>query len=237
MKNLIISELPYEKFVSKGPASLTDSELLAIILRSGTKEANVLDISRQVLEHANYQKRGLNGLHNLSLKDLEEIKGVGPVAAVKLKAITELSMRMHKEVAKESFIGTSPASVANFYMEELRHLQKEVVFLACLDSKCSLISSTKMSEGSINKSLISPRSIFLESLNHKAVNIILIHNHPSGDPKPSSADIRLTHAVYELGMMLEIMLLDHIIIGDNTYFSFREKDLLIPAKGKDIFYE
>lgn len=215
-------QLPYEKFVTLGPENMSESELLAIIIRTGTKDKSALDISKEVLSLGEYPRQGILGLYDLSLDRLSEIKGVGPVKAVKLKALTELSMRFHKASAISTFCAKSPESVANYFMEDLRHLPNETVVLVCLDTKANMISHLKVSEGSVNRCLISPRTIFLEALNKKAVFIILLHNHPSGDPTPSVEDINLTKDVYNASKMLDILLLDHIIIGDNRYFSFKD---------------
>lgn len=219
-------ELPYEKFERLGPASLSEAELLAIILRSGSKDHNVLEISNEVLKLGCYPKQGLLGLYDLSVVDLMSIKGIGKVGAVKLKALTELSMRLHKASAGVSFIATDPDSVSDFFMEQLRHLTKETVYLALLDTKAKLIGECKLSEGTVDRALISPREIFIELISHKAVNFILLHNHPSGDPKPSIQDIKFTEEVYKASLFLNIGFMDHIIIGDNTYYSFRKSGVV-----------
>lgn len=222
-----IKDMPYEKFVLYGPSSLSESELLAIILRTGTREASAVDIASKVLALGRYPKEGLLGLYDLSLEELCSIKGVGEVKAIKLKALTELSMRMHRACAKQRFIATDPSSVADYYMEELRHLDNENVYLVGLDSKSGILFESRLSEGSVNMSLISPRNVFIEALSKRAVFIILLHNHPSGDPTPSRSDREFTRSIEKLGDMLEIRLLDHIVIGDNRYYSFKEEgDLL-----------
>jgi len=214
-------DLPYEKFCSLGPDSLTESELLAIIIRSGTKENSAFDISKKVLAMAQYPRAGLLGLYDLSIEDLMTIPGVGEVTAVKLKSITELSKRLSQARAKEEFLYTEPSSVAKYFMERLRHLETECVWMICLDSKGQILHEKRLSDGSVNMSLISSREIFMEALKRKAVNIILIHNHPSGDPSPSSMDIETTVNVHKAGDLLGVHLLDHIIIGDNRYASLK----------------
>ena len=225
-KEKAFQDKPYEKFVKYGASALSESELLAIILRTGTKEASAVDIASQVLSLGRYPKEGLLGLYDLSLEELCSIKGVGEVKAVKLKALTELSMRIHRACAEKRFVATDPSSVADYFMEELRHLENETVVLCGLDTKSQLMFHTRISEGSVNTSLISPRTVFIEALSRRAVYIILLHNHPSGDPEPSPADIEFTERVGRIGKVLEIKLLDHIIIGDNIYYSFKENDLI-----------
>ncbi len=222
----INSEMPYERFLRFGAESLTEAELLAIILRTGTKDMSALELARQILALARYPKEGLLGLYDLTLDDLTSIKGIGPVKAVKLKCLTELSLRISRSTARVGICFRNPQTVAAYFMEQLRHNDTECVMLACLDSKGQMIACRKISEGSVKMSLISPREIFLEALSCKAVSIVLVHNHPSGDPTPSRSDIELTKNVKELSEQLDIPLLDHIVIGDNRYSSFKEAGYL-----------
>ena len=223
----IVQELPYERFLRFGPENLTEAELLAIIIRTGTKESSALQLAERVLQLTRYPKEGLLGLHDLTLEELKSVKGIGEVKAIKLKCIAELSKRISTASASEGIWFQTSAQVAACYMEQLRHRATECVILLCLDTKCRLIRETKLSEGSVRMSLISPREIFLEAFEAKAVNILLIHNHPSGDPTPSASDIKLTDIVREMGDKMGIPLLDHIIIGDNIYISFKEKFWLL----------
>ena len=217
---------PYEKFLAYGPKHLTESELLAIILRTGTSNTSAVELAEQVLELAKPPREGLLGLYDITLEELMQVRGIGEVKAVKLKCLTELSMRISRATASERMQCSDSCSVADYFMEQLRHKDTECVVLVSLDVKGQILKETLLSSGSVRMSLISPREIFLEALQDKAVNIILIHNHPSGDPTPSEADIVLTQSVKEMGDALEIPLLDHIIIGDNRYTSFKEADLL-----------
>ncbi|MBE5892371.1 MAG: DNA repair protein RadC [Lachnospiraceae bacterium] len=214
--------LPYERFLRFGPENLTESELLAIILRTGTKDASALELADRVLALTQHPRKGLLGLYDLTLEDLMKIKGIGLVKAVKLKSLAELSMRISCSRASRGLSFHNAGKVAEYYMEKLRHLNTESVYLLCLDTKAHLIHEEKISDGSVRMALISPREIFLKALEHKAVNILLLHNHPSGDPAPSSADFQITKDLAELGTKMDIPLLDHIIIGDNEYFSFKE---------------
>ncbi|MCI9231382.1 MAG: DNA repair protein RadC [Lachnospiraceae bacterium] len=217
------SELPYERFKRFGPENLTEIELLAIILRTGTKDNHVLQVAEEVMSLARYPKEGLLGLYDVTLEELMSIRGIGEVKAVRLKCLTELSMRMSMAKAREGLNLTSSGQVAAYFMEKLRHRETECVVVACVDAKGQLICERKLSEGSVNMSLISPREIFLAALESRAVNIVLVHNHPSGDPTPSLADRVLTGNVRETGERMGIRLLDHVIIGDNCYVSFKER--------------
>lgn len=215
-------DMPYEKFLRFGPENLTESELLAIILRTGTKNESAVELAEKVLELAKFPREGLLGLYDLTLEDLMQIKGIGLVKAVKLKSLTEFSMRISRMKAKQRFHCRDASSVADYFMEELRHRSTECVLLACLDGKGGIIAEKKISEGGANSALFLPREIFIEALKSRAVNIILVHNHPSGDPTPSDADWEATRNMIEIGQKLDIPLLDHIIIGDKNYVSFRE---------------
>lgn len=218
----IEQEMPYEKFKRFGPENLTESELLAIILRTGTKEINVLELSKEIFLKAG----SLNGLCRMDLKTLMDFKGIGEVKAIKIKSLSELSRRMSKELAVKGLIFQCPSSVADYYMESLRHEIRERVILLLLDSKGMLLKEIILSLGTINVSLISPREIFVEVLKEDAVAILLLHNHPSGDAVPSDQDISITNKIQQGAKLLNIELVDHIIIGDKQYFSFRESNLL-----------
>lgn len=225
-ETLAKQDLPYEKFIRFGPEHLTETELVAIILRTGTRECSALQLAGQVLGLAKYPREGLLGLYDVGLEELMSIKGIGMVKAVKLKCLTELSMRISRATASKGLSFTNSRAVADYFMETLRHRSTECVILVCLDSKGQLLQEKKLSDGSVKMSLISPREIFLEALRCRAVNILLVHNHPSGDPSPSRADLELTENVRELGEKMDIPLLDHIIIGDNRYTSFKELSCL-----------
>ncbi|MGN0402746.1 MAG: DNA repair protein RadC [Acetatifactor sp.] len=221
-KKNVYQEMPYERFLRFGPESMSEAELLAVIIRTGTREKSALQLAQEVLKLSRYPREGLLGLYDVTLQELEKIKGIGQVKAVKLKCLAELSMRMSSATAKEGLKFQSSGQVAAYFMEKLRHMETECVILLCLDTKGRLLSEKKISQGSVRMSLISPREIFMEALEAKAVNIILVHNHPSGEPAPSQSDIELTDNVRKTGIMLDIPLLDHIVIGDNCYVSFKE---------------
>ena len=220
------TDQPYEKFMRFGAGNMTESELLAIILRTGTKDKNAVELAKEVLGLAKYPRGGLLGLYDISLEELQTIKGIGLVKAVKLKCLAELAMRINTMMAETGLCFHDSKTVAAYFMEQLRHKSTECVVLVCLDAKGQLIQEKKISNGSVKMSLISPREIFLEALQCKAVNILLVHNHPSGDPTPSMADRQLTENVQELGEKMDIPLLDHIIIGDKRYTSFKELNYL-----------
>ncbi len=224
VKELPESERPYEKCERTGVASLSDAELLAVILRSGTKSQRVVELAVNILNYSTAYP-GLKGLNYLTLKELTGIKGVGRVKAIEILCLTEITKRMSKQLQQDSLKLMSPQSVADYYMQEMRHLSREIVKLLILDSKNRLIKDIIISEGTINTSLMPTREIFVNSLKYEAVNIIILHNHPSGDPTPSAEDIRTTKKLWEAGNLIGIQLMDHIIIGDNRYISLKEQGL------------
>ena len=222
MKSLPKEERPYEKCLEKGPDSLSDAELLSVILRTGAKGESALELSRKVLALRG-AGNGLLGIYHMSISDLTRIRGIGTVKAVQLKCIAELSKRITRSHFSDGISFSRPEQVAAYYMEELRHLEQEILILVMLNSKGKLIRDMTISKGTVRGSLISPREIFIEAMRHQAVSILLLHNHPSGIPDPSREDIELTLRIREAGALLGIELLDHIIIGDCQAVSMREQ--------------
>lgn len=219
-------ELPYERFLKYGPESLTDVELLAIIIRTGSGDNSPTDIARKVLSLERGKERGLNSLFSLSVDELKSISGIGEVKAVRLKCIAEIAKRMSSSKALLTLECNNSASVAEYFMERLRHEDKEKVILLCLNNKLKLISEVLLSIGTVNSASVSPRDIFIHALKCGASNLIIVHNHPGGDPSPSSADISITNRITRSGQMLDVILRDHIIIGDQSYYSLKDKGLL-----------
>lgn len=225
MKNLPESERPYERCERYGANVLTDAELLAVIIRSGSNELNSVQVARKILEKDPNHK-DLTGLYYLSRQQLLEIPGIGSVKATQLQAVAELSRRMSAVSLKTGMILKHPATLAEYFMKELRYEGQECVYAVFLDQKCSLIHSQLITRGTVNASLISSREIFLEALNRNAVYLVLIHNHPSGNVSPSREDLEVTLQIKEAGTILGIPLLDHIIVGHSLYYSFAESGTL-----------
>ena len=217
-------ERPYEKCERKGAGSLSNEELLAVLLRTGTRGENAIDLARRILYNAG--EPGILGIHQFSVSRLMQIKGVGRVKAVQISCISELAKRLARSSYEDTLCFTDPASIARYYMEELRHEKQEVMKLLMLNSKAKLIGESNVSKGTVNASVITPRELFIEALQKNAVSIVIMHNHPSGDPTPSREDLLTTKRILEAGLLIGIELLDHIIIGNNCYVSFREKGLL-----------
>lgn len=213
---------PYERCKEHGPRVLNDAELLAVILRSGSQGENVVEVAEKLLA-LDRCGRGLSALLHLSLEEMKQVRGIGDVKAVQLQCVGELSRRISRETARERLTVDNPQSIADYYMEEMRHCGQEQLMLLMLDTKSRMITDMVVSKGTVNASIISPREIFVEALRHQAVFIVLLHNHPSGNPEPSREDVLITKRVNEAGKMLGIPLLDHIIIGNRCFCSLKER--------------
>lgn len=222
MKELPNEVRPYERCLKNGPECLNDAELLAVILRTGCVGESCTALAARIL----HKSGGLAGLFHVSAAELLKMRGIGKVKMVQIQCIAELSRRMAASMREKKVNMREPASVAEYYMEDMRHRNQEVLKLIMLDTKSRLIRDRDISKGTVNASLISPREIFMEALRNGAVFIILMHNHPSGDPSPSPEDIRVTSRVAQAGMMLGISLVDHIIIGEKSYVSLKEQGML-----------
>lgn len=220
------AELPYERFLRYGRQSVTNAELLAIIVRTGTKQTSALDTARRVLESRSPGNRRLDVLRDLSLEDLMQIPGIGEVKAVKILCLVEIARRMSEEPRRDALIFNNSESVADYYMERMCHMREEEVMLVMLDNKLAAIGEEIMSVGSVNAALMSPRDVFRRALRRGAVNVMILHNHPSGDPTPSQEDREITRRIRLVGDELDVRLLDHIIIGDHRFMSFRMEGLL-----------
>ena len=225
VKDLPISERPYERCERFGAKYLTDAELIAIILKNGTKSKQAVDLANEILGIKD-QYPGLISLNHVTISELMKIKGIGKVKAMQIMCVVELAKRMARATQDEGVFFLKPKDMALYYMQDLRNLDYEKVMLVLLNSKNKVIKEIELSKGTVNASLISPREIFIYALKYDAVNIALIHNHPSGNPKPSSADILVTNRVKDTGKLIGIELIDHIIIGDNKFTSLKESGMM-----------
>ena len=223
MTNLPESERPYERFQILGAEALSDAELLAIILKTGTKDYTALDLARDLLSEC---QGNLLNLYEIGYEQLLERRGIGPVKATQLKAIAELSKRIARTGRGYHLSMNCPSSIADYYMEELRHRREEAFMAAFFDSKCKFLGDSVIATGSISYAYVSPMELFRKALLRNAVMIVILHNHPSGDPTPSTEDKKLTEQIRAGASVLGLTLADHIVIGDQQYFSFRENKLL-----------
>lgn len=233
MKDLPISERPYEKLELYGEKRLSNSELLAIIIKTGTKEENSLTLAQKVLNlQDKTDKSDLRFICDISIEEFMRIKGIGRVKAIQLKAIGELAKRISKPLSEQKIKIKSTKDVANLFMQELRFEKQEIVKVIILNSKNIIIRILNISIGGSNFASIAPKEILAEAIKCGAPKIILVHNHPSGDPTPSKQDYRVTDRIYECADVMGIELLDHVIIGDGTFESIlngkekRENELI-----------
>ena len=219
-------ERPRERLAAHGAAALSDGELIAILLRTGVVGANAIEVARQLLaEFGN-----LSGLARSTVKELARIKGVGPAKAVQLAAAFGLASRLARENLDRQSVDT-PAKIWELLGAEMRALQTESLRVLLLDTKLKLMRAEEVFRGSINECIAHPREIFRPAFLHSAYALIVVHNHPSGDPTPSSSDQRLTTRLREAAELLQIRLIDHIILGSGDggrqpWFSFRESGVL-----------
>lgn len=222
IKELPTMERPYEKFESFGGEMLSDAELLAIIIKAGTKDKTSVQLIQELMKDFEYENKGLGFLNGLSLTEIQKIKGLGKIKAIQLKAICELSKRIVKPANFNRYKITSPEDVAMLVMEELRYMSQERLITILLDSQNVVLKKITLAIGGLNKNLIEPREIFKEPIKLSADKIILVHNHPSGNPYPSDTDIKMTKRVVEAGKIFGIEILDHVIIGNGIFSSLKK---------------
>ena len=219
MKDLPAQERPRERMMQHGPSGMSNADLLSIILRTGSSSIPVQRLAEHVLSHF----EGLHGLLNASVEEITSIKGIGKVKAIQVMAAIELGRRIARQKRDDTHVIKSPEDVAELLMDELRHLKQEVFVCLYLNTKNQVIGHERVTTGSLNSSIVHPREIFKGALKRSSASIICAHNHPSGDPHPSREDIEVTRRLVNAGEILGIEVLDHVIIGDNTYYSLKEK--------------
>ncbi|SFP94371.1 DNA repair protein RadC [Lachnospiraceae bacterium XBB1006] len=223
MKQLPSSEQPYFICWEKGASYLTDAQLLGVLLKSGSKELSVVQLSTMLL---NAKGGDLRSIAKLNRKELMQLPGIGKVKAMQMECMVELANRINALPVGKRECFCHPQDVFLRFHPRMRFLKKEHLYAIYLDGRNGFLKEEQLSVGTTNASLISAKDIFSKALEYNAVYLILIHNHPSGDPTPSEADIAVTEMVKLAGELLEIQLLDHIIVGDNTYTSMKECKLL-----------
>ncbi|MBE0414982.1 MAG: DNA repair protein RadC [Dehalococcoidia bacterium] len=221
IKELPIHERPRERLRESGSGSLSNSELLAIILRTGSASENVLSLAARVLTRFG----GLPGLARASFGELCTERDVGEAKAAQLKAALELGRRLVSTQPEERAVVRSPQDLANILMAEISLLDQEHLRVVLLNTKNQVISISEVYKGSVNTSLIRTSEVFREAVRENCPAIIVVHNHPSGDPTPSLEDIQVTERIVEAGKMLDIEVLDHLIIGEQRFVSLKERGI------------
>jgi DNA repair protein RadC len=223
IKEMIESERPREKMIQFGVGNLSNAELLAILIRTGTKEASAIELAQRILS---CDPTGIHYLTSCTVEELSQIKGIGSAKACQLIAAIELGKRIaaSKETTRPCI--KTPSDIVNIYMEEMRYYKKEYFKIVLLNTKNEIISSENVSIGSLNASLVHPREVFITAIKKSAASLVLLHNHPSGNPQPSKEDISITKRLSEAGKIIGIDIIDHIIIGNGSYISLKEQSIL-----------
>ena len=213
---------PRERLIRQGPEALSDIELLAILVRTGTVNASALTVATALMGRF----QDLRSLMQASVEELNSIKGIGPAKAAQIKAALEIGRRVSAAPAMVRTSIKSPEDAAGLVMEEMRYLDREHFCALILNAKNHVMARENISIGTLNSSAVHPRELFKAAIRRSAAAIILVHNHPSGDPEPSSEDLEVTAKLVEAGKIVGIQVLDHIIIGDNIFVSFKAKGLI-----------
>ena len=224
VRDLPAEERPREKLLSLGAAGLSNVELLAILLRTGTRQHSVLRVAEEVLAH--YKERGLSGMVHMAPAELAGISGVGQAKAATILASVELGRRLSQAAAARIEVVHGPEDAAHYAMPRFRFEQREHFAVLLLNTKNHILGMPEVSVGSLSASIVHPREVFREAINYAAASMILLHNHPSGDPSPSREDIAVTNRLVKAGKIMDIEVLDHIILGDHRFLSLKEKGLL-----------
>lgn len=222
MKELPEDNRPRERLLKEGAEALSEIELLAILLRTGSREATALELASLVMSRF----RSLRFLVDATVEELGEVKGVGPAKACQVKAALELARRLAQFSEQPRPVIKSPDDAAGLVMEEMRHLDREHFRALLLNTRNQVIGTDRVSVGTLNSSTVHPRELFRNAIKRSAASVILLHNHPSGDPTPSREDLDITARLCEAGKIIGIEVLDHIIIGDNKFTSFKAKGLI-----------
>ena len=223
IKEIPLNDRPREKMAANGAAVLTDAELIAILLRTGTAEKSAIDIASELTADGGLYKR-LAGITRLN--ELTNIKGLGQAKAATVLAALEIGRRIASAKPLEKIHLSCPQDVADFLMPRLRYAAKEQFVVILLNSKNKVIGTEVVSEGSLSSSIVHPREVYAPAMLHHAAAIMVAHNHPSGDPKPSLEDEEVTRMLSRSGKVLGIPMIDHVIIGDGNYYSFLENEAL-----------
>ena len=221
IKEIPLNDRPREKMAANGAAVLTDAELIAILLRTGTAEKSAIDIASEMTADGGLCKR-LAGITRLN--ELTNIKGLGQAKAATVLAALEIGRRIASAKPIEKIHLSCPQDVADFLMPRLRYAAKEQFVVILLNNKNKVVGTEVVSEGSLSSSIVHPREVFAPAILHHAAAIMVAHNHPSGDPKPSTEDEEVTRLLLHSGKVLGIPMIDHVIIGDGNYYSFLENE-------------
>ena len=219
IKDFPATERPRERLLKYGPETLSEAELLAIVLRTGTSGMNSIEMCRHIFTSINLKK-----LSRCTIQELVKIRGIGPTKACQIVSVFELSRRLETYIEEQKPKVSCPDEIYRFIYPKIREEKQEKFIILCLDTKNQIISDKTIFIGSLDSSIVHPREIFKTALLMSAASIVLIHNHPSGDPTPSREDIVITNRIIESGKLLGITVWDHLIIGDSCYVSLKQEE-------------
>lgn len=218
-------ERPRERLQKYGAQALSDTELLAVIIRTGTKSESALMVAQRLLK-GDGGKNGLDFIARATIEELSKVKGIGAAKSIQIKAAMELGRRIYSSMVTDEMTIICPDDVFQLLINDMRFLEKEHFKTILLNTKNKVISVEDISVGSLNTSIVHPREVFKPAIKRSSASIILAHNHPSGDPTPSREDLEVTRRLKDAGKIIGIEVLDHIIFGDNCYVSLKEKQIL-----------
>ena len=223
IKELPSEERPRERMLRLGAGKLSNTELLAILISTGTKNESAMHLAAKIIS---MEDDGISFLGSAVPEELAGISGVGVAKSCQIAAAIELGKRLASKPKNKRVKVSTPEDIAFLLMEDMRYMKKECFKILLLNTKNEVMSVEEISQGNINSSIVDPREVFSPAVRKSAASIALVHNHPSGNPEPSKADIKVTDRLEKAGNVLDIKVVDHIIIGDGTYISFKNKKLI-----------
>ncbi|WP_138159734.1 RadC family protein [Peptoniphilus catoniae] len=227
IREMAAEDRPQERLLAKGPESLTNAELIALIIRTGTKTKTSVELAQEILNgFPEYSSLGISALKKKSINDFMKIKGVGIGKASMLIASITLASRMASESMFNKKRILSPKDILDIVMEDMKNLSTEEFRIVILNTKKEIITIRTISSGTLDTTIVHPREVFKAAIDFRAHTILLLHNHPSGDSSPSNQDISLTDRLVKAGNILGIEVVDHIIIGNGNYYSFKEQGII-----------
>lgn len=224
VRELPVDERPRERLLALGPGFLSNAELLAIVLRNGSKERSALQLAQDILSL--YKDDGVSALGRMTAGELMCLQGIGSAKAAEVMAAVELGKRLNDHIARQRAMVTCPEDAADYAMPRFRYEDREHFAVILLNVKNHILSMPVISVGSLTASVVHPREVFKAAIQQAAASIILVHNHPSGDPTPSKEDIEVTARMVQVGRVMDIPVLDHIILGNDNYISLKEKGVI-----------
>ena len=222
IRDLAPQERPREKMIQNGSQTLSNAEILAILIRTGTKDLSALDVANRILSLSD---DGIRHLSECSIEDLAAVTGIGPSKACQILAGVELGKRMTRARLMNPRVLNHPREVASYLIEDMKDLRQEWFRILLLNNRKQVLGYETVSVGTLNASLVHPRDVFEKAIRKNASTIILVHNHPSGNPSPSDEDRALTKRLTEAGALMGIEVIDHVIVGNGNYYSFKEHQI------------